>query len=104
MQYFFQSLDPGALFGGKHGGSVLAVLAAMKAKYTNMVDPLITQEQPGALLRELAEGNLASEGLESFLTATTPEGFEIVPIPQRNEADIPVWRECLWLPWGVEDG
>jgi hypothetical protein len=46
----------------------------MNAKYANVVDPLITQEQIDALLRELAEDVLASEGLESFLTVTTPEG------------------------------
>jgi hypothetical protein len=46
--------------------AVLAVLAAMNAKYANVVDPL-TQERIDALLRELAEDVLASEGLESFL-------------------------------------
>jgi hypothetical protein len=45
----------------------------MNAKYANVVDPL-TQERIDALLRELAEDVLASEGLESFLTVTTPEG------------------------------
>jgi hypothetical protein len=54
--------------------AVLAVLAAMNAKYANAVDPLITQERIDAVLRELAEDVLASEGLESFLTLTTPEG------------------------------
>jgi hypothetical protein len=54
--------------------AVLAVLAAMNAKYANVVDPLITQERIDALLRELAEDVLASEGLEFFLTVTTPEG------------------------------
>ena len=55
--------------------AVLAVLAALNAKYANVVDPLITQELTDALLlRELAENVLASEGLESFLTVTTPEG------------------------------
>ena len=39
-----------------------------------MVDPLLTQERIDALLRELAEDVLVSEGLESFLTVTTPEG------------------------------
>jgi hypothetical protein len=52
----------------------LAVLAAMKAMYANLVDPLLTQERVDAMLRELAEDVLASEGLESFLTVTTPEG------------------------------
>ena len=51
----------------------LAVLAAMNAKYANVVDPLLTQERIDALLRELAEDVLASEGLEPFLTVTTPE-------------------------------
>jgi hypothetical protein len=54
--------------------AVLAVLAAMNAKYANVVDPLLPQERVDALLRELAEDILASEGLESFLTVTTPEG------------------------------
>ena len=54
--------------------AVLAVFAAMNAKYANVVDPLITQERVDALLRELAEDVLASEALESFLTVTTPEG------------------------------
>ena len=54
--------------------AVLAVLAAMNAKYANVVDPLITRERVDALLRELAEDVLASEALESFLTVTTPEG------------------------------
>ncbi len=65
--------------GGKHGRSlcrdaVLAVLAAMNAKYANVVDPLISQERIDALLRELAEEVLASKGLESFPTKTTLEG------------------------------
>ncbi len=51
-----------------------AVLAAMNAKYANVVNPLITHERMDALLRELAEDVLASEGLESFRTVTTPEG------------------------------
>jgi hypothetical protein len=51
--------------------AVLAVLAAMSAtKYANVVDPLLTQEQIDALIRELAEDILASDGLESFLTVT----------------------------------
>ncbi|KAI2508445.1 hypothetical protein MHU86_5972 [Fragilaria crotonensis] len=54
--------------------AILAVLAAMNAKYANVVDPLLTQERVDVLLRELAEDVLASEGLESFLTVTTPEG------------------------------
>jgi hypothetical protein len=54
--------------------AVLTVLAAMNAKYANVVDPLLPQERVDALLRELAEDILASEGLESFLTVTTPEG------------------------------
>jgi hypothetical protein len=54
--------------------ATLAVLAAMNAKYANLVDPLFTQERVDAMLRELAEDVLASEGLESFLTVTTPEG------------------------------
>ncbi len=54
--------------------AALAVLAAMNAKYANVVDPLLTQERVDAMLRELAEDVLASEGLESFLTVTTPEG------------------------------
>ena len=53
---------------------VLAVLAAMNAKYANVTDPALPQERADALLRELAEDVLASEGLESFLTVTTPEG------------------------------
>ena len=53
---------------------VLAVLAALNANYANRVDPLLTQERIDALLRELAEDVLASEGLESFLNMTTPEG------------------------------
>ncbi len=39
--------------------AVLVVLAAMNAKYANVVD---TQERIDALLRELAEDVLASEG------------------------------------------
>ena len=39
-------------------------------KYANVVDPLLTQEQIDALLKELAEDVLASDGLESFLTVT----------------------------------
>ena len=54
--------------------AVLEVLAAMNAKYANVTDPALTQERVDALLRELAEDVLASEGLESFLTVTTPEG------------------------------
>ena len=54
--------------------SDVTVLAAMNAKYANLVDPLLTQERVNAMLRELAEHVLASEGLESFLTVTTPEG------------------------------
>ena len=53
--------------------AVLAVLAAMNSKYANVVNLLITQERIDALLRESAEDVLASEGLESFLTVTTPE-------------------------------
>ncbi|KAI2496731.1 hypothetical protein MHU86_17778 [Fragilaria crotonensis] len=53
---------------------VLEVLAAMNAKYANVTDPALPQERADALLRELAEDVLASEGLESFLTVTTPEG------------------------------
>jgi hypothetical protein len=54
--------------------AAIAVLAAMNAKYANVVDPLLAQERIDALLRELAEDVLASEGLESFLTVTMPEG------------------------------
>ncbi len=54
--------------------ATLAVLTAMNAKYANLVDPLLTQERVDAMLRELAEDVLSSEGLESFLTVTTPEG------------------------------
>jgi hypothetical protein len=54
--------------------AALAVLAAMNAKYANLVDPLLTQERVDAMLTELAEDVLASKGLESFLTVTTPEG------------------------------
>ena len=50
---------------------MLAVLAAMNAKYANMVDPHITQEQIHALLCELAEDIMASRGLESFLNGPT---------------------------------
>ena len=85
--------------------AALAVLAAMNAKYANLVDPLLTQERVNAMLSELAEDVLASEGLESFLTVTTPgrnaDGhyrFEIVPILQRNGTDIPVRWECVWFP------
>jgi hypothetical protein len=46
----------------------------MNAKYANLVNPLLTQERVNSMLRELAEDVLASEGLESFLTVTTPEG------------------------------
>ncbi len=54
--------------------AALAVLAAMNAKYANLVNPLLTQERVDAMLRKLVEDVLASEGLESFLTMTTPEG------------------------------
>jgi hypothetical protein len=54
--------------------AVLAVLGAMNAKYANVVDPQNNQERVEGLLRELAEDVLASEGVESFLTVTTPEG------------------------------
>jgi hypothetical protein len=54
--------------------SVLAVLAAMNAKYANVVNPLLAQERVDALLRKLAEDVLVPEGLESFLTVTMPEG------------------------------
>jgi hypothetical protein len=54
--------------------AALTVLAAMNAKYANLVDPLLTQERVNAMIRELAEDVLASEVLESFLTVTTPEG------------------------------
>jgi hypothetical protein len=54
--------------------AVLGVFAAMNAKYANVLDPLLTQERINALLRELTEDVLASEGLESSLTVTTPEG------------------------------
>ena len=53
--------------------AALAMLAAMNAKYAKLVDPLLTQERVDAMLMELAEDVLALEGLESFLTATTPE-------------------------------
>ncbi len=56
------------------GDAVLAVVAAMTAKYANVVDPPLTQEQIDELLKELAEDVLASEGLESFLMVTMPEG------------------------------
>ena len=54
--------------------AVLEVLAAMNAKYANVTDPALPQDRAESLLRELAEDVLASEGLESFLTVTTPEG------------------------------
>lgn len=53
---------------------MLEVLAAMNAKYANVVDATKTPEEVTTLLKELAEDVLASEGLESFLTVTTPEG------------------------------
>ena len=46
----------------------------MNAKYANVTNPMLTQERVDALLRELAEDVLVSEGLESFLTVTAPEG------------------------------
>ena len=46
----------------------------MNAKYANVSDPLLPQEQIDAVLRELVEDVLASEGLESFLTVTMLEG------------------------------
>ena len=86
--------------------AVLAVSAAMKAKYTDVVDPLLTQEQIDALFRELVEDVLASEGLESFLTVTKPGGetpmvisvLRVSRFSQRNWTDIPVRWECVWFP------
>ena len=73
--------DPGTLTEwlvakttGLNRDEVLSVLGAMAAKYAHVVEPTNTQERVDALLRELAEDVLASEGLESFLTVTTPEG------------------------------
>jgi hypothetical protein len=76
--------------------AVLAVLAAMNAKFANVVDPLIIQERADAPLRELAEDVLASEGLECFLTVTTPEGgaATIITVSRlsrfRSRTDVPV--------------
>jgi hypothetical protein len=53
---------------------MLEVLAAMNAKYANVVDATKTPEEVATLLKELAEDVLASEGLESFLTITMPKG------------------------------
>ena len=75
--------------------AIVAVLAAMYAKYANVVDPLLTQEQIDALLREMAEDVLASEGLESLRDKAGRKNadghyrFEIIPIPQQNGTDIP---------------
>jgi hypothetical protein len=70
--------DPGTLTGwlvarneGLDRDSVLAVLAAMNAKYANVTDPNNTQENVTSLLKELGEDVVASEMLESFLTITT---------------------------------
>ena len=66
------------MVGGKHGGSRTRRRPSCFGRYErqspNVVDPLLTQEQIDALLREMAEDVLASKGLESFLTVTTPEG------------------------------
>jgi hypothetical protein len=71
--------DPGTLthwLVTRHGHfdrhSILATLATMNAKYANVTDPQKTAEQVTSLLKELAEDVVASEGLESFLTITTP--------------------------------
>jgi hypothetical protein len=92
--------------------AALAVLAAMNAKYANLVDPLLSQERVDAMLRWLAKDILASEGLESF-----PDGdnagrrnadghyhFEIVPIPQRNGTDIPFDGNVYGFLREVEEG
>ena len=70
--------DPGTLTGwlvtrneGLDRDSILAVLASMNAKYTNVTDPQLTQDNVTSLLKELAEDVVASEVLESFLTIMT---------------------------------
>ena len=52
--------------------SILATLATMNEKYTHVIDPQKTADYVTSLLKELAEDVVASEGLESFLTVTTP--------------------------------
>ena len=54
--------------------NLLEVFAAINTKYANVTNPMLPQHQAESLLRELVEDVLASEGLESFLTVTTPEG------------------------------
>ncbi len=71
--------DPGTLthwlvtsYGHFDRHSILATLATMNAKYTYITHPQRTPEQVTSLLKELGEDVVASEGLESFLTITTP--------------------------------
>ena len=59
------STDPGSLTewlvaktANLRRDAVLAVLAAMNAKYANVVDPLLAQERIHALLRELTSWRL----------------------------------------------
>ena len=66
------------MVGGEHGRSRSRCRARSVGCHEREVrergKPRITQERIDALLRELAEDVLASEGLESFLTVTTLEG------------------------------
>jgi len=71
--------DPGTLthwlvtsYGHFDRHSILATLATMNAKYTYITHTQRTPEQVTSLLKELGEDVVASEGLESFLTITTP--------------------------------
>ena len=71
--------DPGTLthwlvtsYGHFDRHSILATLATMNAKYTYIADPQRAPEHVTSLLKELGEDVVASEGLESFLTVTTP--------------------------------
>ncbi|KAI2500313.1 hypothetical protein MHU86_14193 [Fragilaria crotonensis] len=69
--------------------AILAVLAAMNAKYANVVDPLLTQERVDVLLRGVGGGRpgvrrigILSDGDNAGRrNADGYYRFEIVPIP-----------------------
>ena len=57
---------------GMDHDAVLATLAGMNVKYSQIADPRKSPEAVVGLLKELAEDVLASEHLACFLTVTTP--------------------------------
>ena len=85
--------------------AVLAVLAAMNAKYANVVDPLITPRANRCVAPGVGRGrpDIRRIGILPYRDhagrrdADGHFRISIVPIPQWNGTDVALRRKCLWF-------